>query len=102
MIGVVILSLYGLVTVIGGFAALRSRGAVNISRLQAAVFTLIGMAVIVVAVLSFTKSVGLVWLVLVCVASQLSRVWNGLAMGRVHALHILFFSGILTLGIVLT
>lgn len=102
MIGVAILSLYGLVTTIGGIVALRNRGAVNIPRIQKAVFMLIGIAVIVVSILSLSGLLGMLWLILVSLASLLSRVWNGLAMGRVHASHTIFFGSILALGIVLT
>ena len=102
MIGVVILSLYGLVTTFGGIAALCSKGTVIIPRIQSIVFTLIGIAVIVIALMSFMGLIGLFSLVLVSLVSLHSRVWNGLAMGRVHAAHIIFFGGILALGIVLT
>lgn len=108
MIGVAVLTLYGLVTTISGIVALRRTGILDIPRIQVVVFILVGVAVIVVSMLSMLSMlsivdpVGLFWLVVVSLASLLSRVWNGFALGRVHITHIVLFGSVLALGVALT
>lgn len=50
-IGAAILVLYGVVTAIGGVAALRQRDRVRLSRTHAGVFALLGVAIAAVTVM---------------------------------------------------
>jgi hypothetical protein len=98
-IGLVILSAYGVVTAIGGVAALRQGHKLGISRIQAGVFGLLGVAIAVVALAS--RGHALIWIACLASLSLLSRVWNGTKMGGVRASHIVLFGSVLALGTVL-
>jgi hypothetical protein len=102
VIGAFILLLYGIVTTIAGMMTFRRREGVGLSSLQIAVLLAMGIAVMVIALLSISNVIGWFWLIIVCIAAVLSRVWNGLTMGRVHPSHIVLFGGVLTSGVILT
>lgn len=99
-LGLVILSAYGVVTAIGGVAALRRGHALGLSRIQAGVFGILGLAIAVIALVSWGQA--LIWIAGLASLSLLSRVWNGTTMGGVRISHVVLFGGVLALGTVLT
>ncbi len=97
-IGVVLLSLYGLATAVGGVASLRGGQELGLSRIQGGIFTLLGVAVLALSLLPAWHG----WLWMAGLASLLARVWNGRVMGGVKPSHLVLFGGVLFMGLGLT